>query len=487
MTKLFGKFKRIFTSTSEPTFAATTKGRMRSWIAPNTGTNTAIVYSLSELRAKSRDLTRHFTYMNGAYETIASNIVGPGINVMPKHDDCNICDRLKELWADWQDECDIEGVNSFSSLLSLAVRERWEAGEVFIRFIPTVGGTIPLKLMIIPAEQCKLDENHLNNDGSETIAGITTDKCGNRLSYTFYKNNPNESLISLDTYSTIEIPAEEICHYYKQLWAGQRRGIPEAFASLLKSREMLEYDEAELAKKKIAAMLAAFVTSPNPEGVLNNDADDEYADEGEAVSNITTGTITTLAPGEDIKFNPPVESGSSYEPFMTQNLRAIAQSLQLTYEEFANDMSKTNFSSSRMGLNITQRKHRQEQQRFIHQVVKKVWKKFVETAVISGALEVDLNEYNRNPNHFFKARYQAPGWAYVNPQQEVAAQKEKVLCGFASRSQIIAENGNDAAEVDAQIAADAERAENLGLVFATDPTNGQGAPKTFTDKKIHKN
>ena len=462
--QILKRIKRIF---ADPTFAATGRGRMRGWIATSSDPNTAIIYSLDELRRKSRDLTRNFSYMNGAYETIASNIVGSGINVLPRHDDCGLCAKLQELWNEWQSDCDISGTNNLSSLLSLAVRERWEAGEVFLRFIPDDRGVVPLKLMLIEAEQCKLNENHANEKG-KTVGGVTLDAKGRVVSYTFYKEHPGESLVTKDFMQTVEIPAEEICHYFKQIWAGQVRGIPEAFATLLKSREMLEYDEAELNRKKLAAMMAAFVITQNPEGVLNSDDDDVDAGPGEAVAEITSGTITTLAPGEDIKFNPPAESGSSYEPFIQQNLRAIANSVQLTYEEFSNDMSKANFSSIRAGLNITQRKHRQEQNRLIHQILRRVWQEFVKYAVISGAIEVDLREYNENPEHFHRARFQAPGWPYVNPQQEVAAQKEKVLCGFASRSQIVSENGGDAAEVDAQIALDNERAEKLGLKFSTD-------------------
>lgn len=476
MSKFLKKIKRSF-GLADPAFSATGRGRMRGWVATSSGPNTAIVYSLDELRRKSRDLTRNFPYMNGAYETVSSNIIGPGVNVTPIHEDCTICDKLHQLWSDWKSECDIEGINDFQSLLALAVRERWESGEVFLRFIYDDSGVVPLKIQLLSSDQCKLDENHTNQDGGKTIAGITRDKKGTPISYTFYKENPTESLTATNTYETANIPADEICHYFKQLWVGQVRGVPEAFASLLKAREMLEYDEAELAKKKLAAMLAGFVTTPNPEGAVNSEDDDEYADLGEAVSQITTGTITALAPGEDIKFNPPAESGSSYDPFVQQNLRAIAESMQLTYEEFSNDMSKANFSSIRAGLNITQRKHRQEQNRLIHQIVRRVWNKFVETAIISGAIDVDLKKYNENSRDFARAKFQPAGWPYVNPQQEVAAQKEKVLCGFASRSQIISENGGDAADVDNQIARDAERAEGLGLVFMIDPTNGKGAPK----------
>ena len=463
--QILRRIKRIF---ADPAFSATGRGRMRGWVATSSGPNTTIVYSLAELRRKSRDLTRNFTYMNGAYETIAANIVGPGINVLPSHEDCDLCAQLQKLWIDWQEECDISGNNNLVGLLSLAVRERWEAGEVFLRFIPDENGVVPLKLMILQSEQCKLEENHANADGSKTTGGVTVDAKGRVIRYTIYKEHPGESLVGADYLQTIEIDKDEICHYFKQLWAGQVRGIPEAFSSLLKSREMLEYDEAELNRKKLAAMMAAFVVTPNPDGVLNSDQDDEDAGPGEAVAEITSGSITTLAPGEDIRFNPPAESGSSYEPFIQQNLRAIANSVQLTYEEFSNDMSKANFSSIRAGLNITQRKHRQEQNRLIHQLLRRIWQEFVKCAVLSGAVDVDLREYNKNPRNFHRARFQAPGWPYVNPQQEVAAQKEKVLCGFASRSQIVSENGGDASEVDAQIAQDNARAEKLGLKFATD-------------------
>ena len=136
-----------------------------------------------------------------------------------------------------------------------------------------------------------------------------------------------------------------------------------------------------------------------------------------------------------------------------------------------------------MALNITQRKHRQEQNRLIHQVLHRIWDKFIEAAVLSGALDVNINEYTQDPEKFHRARFQPAGWAYVNPQQEIAAQKEKVLCGFASRSQIISEMGGDAAEVDEQIASDADRAADLGLVFDVDPTKGLGAPEPNSEEK----
>ena len=122
--KLIRKIKRYF---NDPTFSANGRGRMRRWVASSSGPNTTIVYSLSELRSKSRDLTRNFAYMNGAYETVSSNIVGSGINVLPRHEDCAFCDRIIQLWDEWQNDCDISGVNNLQvdNILSKRSDERF--------------------------------------------------------------------------------------------------------------------------------------------------------------------------------------------------------------------------------------------------------------------------------------------------------------------------------------------------------------------------
>ena len=471
--------RNFMTTNNEPDFDTSSKSRYRAWVPSSSGPN-SVIYSISEMRNKSRDLTRKFPNLTGAYDTVSSNIVSTGINVLPKSPDKKFKNQIKKLWEQWTEECDSEEINDFGALLDLAVRERWEVGEVFIRHRPRRvedGYVVPYQIQILESEFVPLDMTNTLPNGGCIIAGIEFDARGRRVAYHMYRSHPGDSLLVRENYETVRVPASEVCHYFKPIRAGQVRGIPECFAALVKSRDLLIYDEAELIRKQMSSLLAGFITSPlDAADVINADDSDFDVGPGEAMTRLTPGMMMALEPGEDIKFSNPAESGGSYEPFLKHVLRSIAVSLNLTYEEFTGDLSGVNFSSIRVGLNQVQRKYRKEQKRLMHMIMRPIWKHFVEAAVLSGAIEVDLKKYNEDPHYFSAVKFQPPGWAYVNPVQEVNALREQVKAGFKSRAQVVAEIGEDIEEIDEQIDIDAERAAKLGLVFEVDPTKGKGAP-----------
>ena len=59
--------------------------------------------------------------------------------------------------------------------------------------------------------------------------------------------------------------------------------------------------------------------------------------------------------------------------------------------------------------------------------------------------------------------------ARVDPLKEADAMKAAIRSGLMSRSEAISANGYDAEDVDREIAADNARADDLGLVFDSDP------------------
>lgn len=470
-----GFLSGIFKRSDEPVYDTGGNGRrMRGWIPGITGPNSMIVNGAAEMRNRSRDLTRKFPLMNGAYDTISSNIVGTGVRALPKATNKSDRQIIKEAWDEWCSECDVDGVNDFGLMLDLAVRQRYEAGEVFFRHRPCRvedGFFIPYQIQMLEAEYVPYEMNMILANGNVILAGVEFNKLGRRVAYHMYKNHPGDNVVYTDSFQTIRVPADEVLHYFKPLRPGQVRGIPECFASQAKARDLMIYDEAELAKKQTASLMAGFIISPAGEGMLNEDADDIDADPGEAISKLEPGSMMTLEPGEDVKFNNPVESGSSYEPFMRNTHRSLASSLNMTYEEFSLDLSGVNFSSIRAGLNQSQRKYRKEQKRLIHMVCLPVWKKFFETAVLAGIF--DFVGYEDSPRDFMRVQFQPPGWAYVNPLQEIQAKKEEVKAGFKSRAQVVAESGYDVEEVDELIKQDADRASEMGLHFDIDPTLGK--------------
>jgi capsid protein len=91
---------------------------------------------------------------------------------------------------------------------------------------------------------------------------------------------------------------------------------------LLKIYELDQYDDAQLVRKKTAAMFAAFITGLDPEANILGES--ESNEHGVALSALEPGTMQLLNPGEDIKFSEPSDVGGSYEAFMRQHLRAVA-------------------------------------------------------------------------------------------------------------------------------------------------------------------
>ncbi|HLZ08731.1 MAG TPA: phage portal protein, partial [Chloroflexota bacterium] len=63
------------------------------------------------------------------------------------------------------------------------------------------------------------------------------------------------------------------------------------------------------------------------------------------------------------------------------------------------------------------------------------------------------------------------GWEYLHPVQDVQAATAAIRAGLKSRSDVIKGLSGDPETVDAEAAADKERADALGLVFDSDPSN----------------
>jgi capsid protein len=68
--------------------------------------------------------------------------------------------------------------------------------------------------------------------------------------------------------------------------------------------ELDQYDDAELVRKKTAAMFAGFVTRADPE-------DNVLIEQGESgnFAGLEPGTMQFLDPGEDVKFTSPSDVG----------------------------------------------------------------------------------------------------------------------------------------------------------------------------------
>jgi lambda family phage portal protein len=313
--------------------------------------------------------------------------------------------------------------------------------------------------------------------GNVIRAGIEFDRLGRRVAYHLYRSHPNDGLLApmssnagVGGMDTVRVDASEVIHLFRPLRPGQIRGEPWLTRALVKLNELDQYDDAELVRKKTAAMFAGFITRMAPEDNLMGESAADV--NGVALAGMEPGTLQILEPGEDIKFSAPADVGSSYAEFMRQQFRAVAAAMGITYEMLTGDLTQVNYSSIRAGLLEFRRRCEALQHGVIvHQLCRPIWRAWMDQAVLEGVL--DLPVYRKNQRQYQAAKWIPQGWKWVDPQKEFNAMKLAIRAGLMSRSEAISGNGYDAEDVDREIAADNARADDLGLVFDSDPRYDQ--------------
>ncbi|WP_168464784.1 phage portal protein [Wolbachia endosymbiont of Ctenocephalides felis wCfeT] len=440
--------------------------RLTYWQPERSGINSLLVSNLETLRSRSRDMVRKNPYAASIIDTVVSNCVGTGIKPQSKAKDAEFRKRVQELWLQWTDEADSNNISDFYGLQALVCRSMVEGGECFVRLRtrkPEDGFSVPLQLQVLESE-------HLDNKTTQALAngnvirnGIEFNRLGQREAYYLFREHPGENLIG----ESVRVPASDVLHVYKPLRPGQIRGEPWLSSVLLKLYELDQYDDAELVRKKTAAMFAGFITRLDPEAnIMGENESDEH---GVALSGLEPGTMQLLDPGEDIKFSEPSDVGGSYEAFMRQQLRAIAIGIGITYEQLTGDLTNVNYSSIRAGLIEFRRRCAMLQHNImIFQFCRPVWERWLELATLSGKLPM-----NKKTENFKDVKWIPQGFDWVDPLKDQQAQQMAVRNGFKSRSEVISEMGYDAEEIDQEIAEDQKRADSFNLFFDSDTRSTQ--------------
>jgi lambda family phage portal protein len=184
--------------------------------------------------------------------------------------------------------------------------------------------------------------------------------------------------------------------------------------------------------------------------------------------------VVRLDPGEDVTVGQPADSGATYEPFQYRTLLQISAALGIPYPYLANDMVKGNFSNSRLALiEFRRRVSAWQHSVMVYQLCRPVYARWMDAAVLSGAL--DLPNYETNRSRLLIADWLPTKWDWVDPLKDANAEIAQIEAGLKSRTQAIAERGFDAEQVDREIAAEHARERALGLDFRRPGSPAQGA------------
>jgi phage portal protein, lambda family len=430
--------------------------------------NTLIGQAGPTITARARWLVRNNGYALNALESWTGNAVGDGVKPTSKVEDAEKKQAIQALWEEWQAEADSEGLTDFYGLQRRAARELFLTGEVFFRFRPRRpedGLSVPLQLQMLPSEMLPINMTKELPGGGMIRQGIEFDLLGRRAAYYFYRRHPGDSTDPRLAGEIVRVPASEVLHIIDPVEAGQVRGVSRFAPAIVKLFFLDQYDDAELDRKKVSSMFALFVTSPQVDAPLDS------PDEPLAVE---PGQVVRLDPGEEIATPSPPDSGPTYEPFQYRTLLQVSAALGVPYSYVSNDLAKANFANSRLSIIEFRRRVIAWQHRvLIHQLCKPVWARWMDTAVMAGAL--DLPDYAATRRTWLKCEWLPPKWEWVDPLKDISAEIAEIEAGLKSRSMAMKQRGYDADRVDEEIATDRMREADLGLDFRRPGSPAQGA------------
>ena len=450
--------------------AASTGRRTSGWNAPSTGANLELATGFDRVRARARDMVRNNEYAASAVRRMTTALVGTGIQISP-------ADKAeREAFLAWANSTEPDPARrlNLAGIIRLAVRSWREGGEALIRRRTrraADGLSVPLQLQLLEGDH--IDSSRLAADATGfTLLGIKHDPIGGRTGYWLFSEHPGENWPLRSSLTSALVPATEVIHLFDAERIGQVRGMSSLGVGLLRLRDVADFELAVQLRKKVEACFSAFVHTDDPAmsvAGVSLDPNDQSA--GRRRDKLAPGIITYLKGGESVTFGAPPTS-TNEDAFTAQQLRAFAAGVGIPYEVLTGDLSKTNFSSNRLGL-IEYRLLIEELQWLVlvPQVIAPIRQWWREAYQAAGG------RVGKKPD-----RITMPRRPWVKPTEDVAAAKEAERAGYTTKGEVLREQGY--ASIDEYIEERTEEVAKLkaaGLATDTDP--GTSASGATTDPK----
>lgn len=419
--------------------------------------------SLRILRARSRDLARNNDYAKRFINLCKTNVVGhTGVAMQSKVKDTNgnfdiyANRQIEQAWAKWgkKGNCELTGRLSWVDCQKLAVESLARDGEVILRrYTGRKFGPHKYQVKFIDPDLLDEEYNQKFTDGREISMGIETDSLGRVTHYHIYTKHPSDSYSDR---TRERVPANQICHWFITERIDQNRGVPQMVSTMHRLHMLGGYEEAELVASRGGAAKMGFIYEDGDPGEY---AGDEEEDTGATIQDLEPGTIERLSGSQRFVPFDPQHPTSAFKDFVKALLRGISSGLNVSYVDLASDLEGVSYSSIRKGELADRDSWRVLQTSLTEHICTWVFEGWLQCALSPQITGLPISKIDKFNAPFWQPR----GWAWVDPQKEVNANKEAVRAGFKSITRVILEQGGDPEEVFAELAKDKERAEAIGL------------------------
>lgn len=465
--------------------------RLSAWRPSNSHVNTLLKQAGDTMVARGRWLVRNNPYARRGQSSWVANGIGTGIYPSSKIAEDDLRGMAEELFLQWTDEADADGLTDFYGQQSMVARGMFEAGEEFARFRSRRQrdmATVPFQVQLMESEQLPRNKEERLKNGHMIRQGVEFNRIGRRVAYHFLREHPGDRQVeSFQDNDTRRILANQIMHCYEPLRPGQLRGQTQLSAIITKCFILESYDDAELERKRTAALLIGFILKGEGEGPFEGEGEVDAL--YRQMLGLSPGTLQELNPGEDVKFSDPADVGGNYEAFQYRNLLAHSVGMDVPYVNVAGDLRGVSYSSIRAGIVEFRRRVEQWQhQTMVFQFCRPVWNRFMDEAVLSGKLQIP--GYTDNRQVYIKVEWVPDRWDWVDPLKDRQGERLAKEMYAKTTRQIAMQEGNNIDDIIRDEQKTAQKLTKAGLpvlvstkTWDVEPEEVDGDPTTGTPTK----
>lgn len=397
------------------------------------------------LRVRSRYEVANNSYARGMLLTLANDTIGTGPRLQVLTADEELNSRIEGAFMRWAERIDLPGK------LRTARIARCQDGEVFL--LMSQNGKLPergvqLDIQLIEAD--RISSANIYNE-TDSVDGIKFDTFGNPVSYRMLKFHPGSDEVGSNAVEYVQIPAENMIHYYRADRPGQHRGIPEITSALPLFAQLRRFTLAVLSAAEAAADFAAILYTDSP---ANGEPDE--VDPLDAIE-LRRNMMMTMPAGWKMAQLDPKQPCSTYAEFKAQILNEIARCLNMPYNIAAGNSSGYNYASGRLDHQTYFKSLRVERSSMVTQILNRIFEMWLrEYSLITGEkIPADVNY-----SWFWD------GFEHVDPGKEANAIDIKLKNGTTTYAAEYAKQGRDWEDEFEQIAKEKRRMAELGITPA---------------------
>jgi capsid protein len=269
---------------------------------------------------------------------------------------------MTDVWGEFAESPNYDNMGCYNVAQSLSNSSFFLDGVSFQQLMIVRSGNknvVPLKIKQIPAQLHAMFAGLLEpaSDGTTVINGIKFDKTGRPISYFFHKSFIENQVTNLsgifDPSIFVEVPVEDMVHYFHRDYAGQWLGVPQLTPVLLALYELDDFISATVQKQKVAQAISLVISQTQQalsstgrvsvgdvEGVTNSETGEAkyvFKTVGTNVLDLPYGSQAQLLQSSDV--------GNNWETLVRTELRKVAAISNILYHELTGDTAELSFSA----------------------------------------------------------------------------------------------------------------------------------------------